>query len=137
VTRTLTLDKLKDQLKVIDAKLVEYQKYAVERLHLLELIAAWEKAFPEERNTDQSFQPIVPPQPAKTERTRKTTEDYVHEVLSENGPLHPNQLLRYMQKTAWISKGNDRKDADRIYQAMRRNPAKFQRMTDGRWTALR
>jgi hypothetical protein len=36
----------------------------------------------------------------------------------------------------WKSHDNDKKDADRIYQAMKRRPARFQRMSDGRWTAL-
>jgi hypothetical protein len=131
MNRTLSLDQLREQIRDIDERLTELSKLGAERARIQDLIRAWEKAFPEE-----SKDAPINKANRLMQRSRERTEDYAHQALVEAGPLFPNQLLGYVRQMGWKSHNDDKKDADRIYQAMKRRPERFQRMSDGRWAAL-
>jgi hypothetical protein len=128
-----TLAELKADLATVEAKLKVFNELAMERFRLTELIKAWETFFPEEGKSAQTQSTPVVIQNFGTQ----ATASFAHHSLDEFGPMSTAQLLVSVRQKGWKGTGDDAKDRDRLYQAMKRLPQKFARTVDGKWAALK
>jgi|SRR5579864_7553975 len=127
-----TLAELKAELAKVEDRLKRYNEIAMERIRLLELIRAWETAFPDESEGN----PTQPRAKFDIPQFSESTESFAHRSLSEFGAMTTSMLLKSVRQKGWKGSDNDEKDRNRLYAVMKRRPEMFSRTQDGLWDAI-
>jgi len=137
MNKTQVLADLKTELAKVEKRLEGFNQIVAERSRLLDLIKAWETAFPDRNGNRSEPKPSGLTQPVtRTPVLSGSTEHFAFRTLEESGPLGTGPLLVAVRQKGWRGSGDDKKDSDRIYQAMKRRRGMFGRTEDGRWFAV-
>jgi hypothetical protein len=137
MNKTRVLADLKTELAKTEKRLEKFNQMVAERNHLLDLIKAWEMAFPDRNGNRSEAKPSGLTQPVtRTPVLEGSTEHFAYRSLIEFGPLGTGPLLVSIRQKGWRGSGDDKKDSDRLYQAMKRRKGMFGRTKDGRWFAV-
>ena len=122
------IEKLEEEIQKIEALITE-RDLLKSYVAILNRIAPVPGQLPPE---DQSSATAPP----KLASSVNSTADTAYELLKHSGPLNLSDLLkRVRENKGWKSSGDDKKDRDRLWQAMRRDPKRFMRVADHKWAA--